>query len=387
MPSGLNVALVGCGVITQRTLGGLSALLRAHNGRVSALCDPVESNRRTVAQACSEWTVREYTNIDHLLAESDCNAVIVATPIGMHFDHAHQSLAAGRHVYCHKTLADSAEGCHQLADLALRMNLKLAASPGQILLPAYARAQDIAQNGHLGEIVSIDVGTEAASHRFEPERANEVPPPNCPYSWEWYHTAALGGGPLNDMFTYPLAFLTEWLGNVTGAAAKGRLVAPEIEWRGRTIRADTADSYCGLLEFGDALATFRASFSSNGRKVPWGTICIRGTEGCLEIEKRSDLFYRIFVSPNGLPPSIERHQVFEAGDAERLGRVECHVLTDMSEFLSACVEDRPVRGATAENAARVARGLSLIRRSAELGGVWVDGLWDDGHPRCDVSAR
>ena len=383
MPPGLNVALVGCGVIAQRTFGGLSALLRAHNGRVSALCDPVQSNCRAVAQACSDWAVREYSSIDRLLAESDCNAVIVATPIGMHFDHARQSLSAGRHVYCHKTLADSAEGCHRLADLARRMKLKLAASPGQSLLPAYARAQDIVRSGRLGDIVSIDVGTEAAPHRFEPERANEAPRANRSYSWEWYHKAALGGGPLNDMFVYPLAFLTELLGEVTRASAKGNLITPVILWQGRTIMADTPDSYCGLLEFGNTLATFRASFSSNGHKVPWGTICIHGTECCLEIEKRSDLLYRIFLSPKDRPPSIERHRVFETGDAERLGRVECHVLTDLSEFFSACVEDRPVRGATAENAARVARGLSLIRRSAGLGGVWVDGLRADGHTHCD----
>ena len=344
MQPALNIALLGCGVIAQRTLGGLSALLRSHNARVSALCDPVGANRRSVAQACPDWNMQEYSSIDTLLAESDANAVIVATPIALHFDHVHQALSAGRHVYCHKTLADTAKGCHRLAELALGTNLKLAASPGQILLPAYARAAEIVLSGQLGDIVSIDAATEAMPHRFEPERTHEAPAPGHPYSWEWYHKEAAGGGPLKDMFVYPLAFLTELLGDVTRASAKGRLITPTIQWRGRTIRADTPDSYCGLLEFGNALATFRASFSSNGRKVPWGTICIRGTDCCLEIEKRSDLFYRIFVSPNGRPASIERHEVFETIDAVRLGRVECHVLTDLSEFLSACVEDRPVRG-------------------------------------------
>lgn len=373
MLSGLKVALLGCGIITQRTLGGLTALLKERNGQISALCDPVESNRRIVAQACSDWNLQEYTSNERLLAESDCDIVIVATPIGFHFHHVYQALRAGRHVYCHKTLADSADACNSLADLAASMGLKLAASPGQILLPAYARAKDIVQSGHLGKIVSIDVGTEAAPHRFEPERVNERPGAGRPFSWEWYHKEALGGGPLNDMFVYPLAFLTELLGHVKSAAAKARLVAPIIEWRGRAIEADAMDSYCGMLEFGNLVATFRASFSSNGRKVPWGTICIRGTKSCLEIEKRSDLSYQVFVSPNSHPPAVEHHEVFEAGDAARLGVVECHVLTDISEFLSACFEDRPVRGATVENAARVAHGLSLIRRSAELGGAWVDG--------------
>ena len=371
MPEMLKVALLGCGVITQRTLPGLIEILRRRHGRISALCDPVESSRRATALGCGNSDVREYSDVGLMLNESDCNVVFIATPIGLHFDHARQALDAGRHVYCHKTLAESADQCDFLAKLADANGLRLAASPGQMLLPAYASARTIIAGGELGDIVSIDVGTEAAPHRYEPERAGETALNGRPFSWEWYHKRALGGGPLDDMFVYPLAFLTELLGDVTRVAARGRIVTRRIEWKGRVVEADVPDSYSGILEFGIVPATFRASFSANGRKVPWGTICIRGAESCLEIEKCNDLSYRLFITPNNRAPTIEHHEVFDSEEVGSRGPIECHVLTDMAEHLSACLEDRPVRGATAGNAARIAHGLALIRRSADRGGAWV----------------
>ena len=368
----LKVGLLGCGVITQRTLPGLVELLTNRHGEISALCDPVASNRREAALCGALSDAREYSDIGLMLDESECTVVFVATPIGFHFDHARLALEADRHVYCHKTLAESAEKCNFLAKLAESKGLKLAASPGQMLLPVHARARTIIASGELGDIVSVDVGTEAAPHRYEPERARETALEGRPYSWEWYHKRALGGGPLDDMFVYPLAFLTELFGDVTRATARGRLVVPRIEWKGRVVEADALDSYCGILEFGAIPATFRASFSANSRKVPWGTICIRGTRSCLEIEKCSDLAYRLYVTPNDGVPTTEQHDVFDSKQVAGREPVECHVLTDMAEHLSACLEDRPVRGATAGNAARVARGLAMIRASAGQDGAWTD---------------
>ena len=370
-PGELKVAVLGCGVITQRTLPGLIELLRARGGRITALCDSVESNCRAVARVCGDSEIQEYSDFRLLLSESDCNIVFIATPIGLHFDHVRRALNSGRHVYCHKTLADSPDKCNILAALAEKKGLRLTASPGQTLLPAYARAKEIIEAGNLGRIVSIDAGTEAAPHRFEPERADEIPTNNRPFSWEWYHKRESGGGPLDDMFVYPLAFLTDLLGDVTGAAARSRLVTPEIKWKGSVVEADTPDTYVGILEFGEISATFRSSFSTNGRKTPWGTICIRGTDSCLEIEKRNDLTYCLYITSNRGKGRIEYHEAFDSANAFLYGCAECHVLVDMAEHLSACLEERPVRAATASNAARIARGLSLIRKSAAKRGAWI----------------
>ncbi len=371
MTESLRIGILGCGVITQRTLPGLEAILKSRDASITAICDLSEANLDAVEAKYSQGAVRRFDSLDAMLKDGEVNTLLVATPISMHYDNVKTGLSGRCHVYTHKTLAPTAAECLELGALAESSGLRLAASPGQVLLPAYRRAREIIESGELGDIVSIDAAAEAAAHRWEAERADESPAEGVPFSWEWYHQEKRGGGPLDDMFVYPLAFLTEAFGEVDAAAVHGRLVADAIEWRGRTIVADTPDSYSGFLRFGDVAATIRSSFGSNSSRVPWGFISMRGTDAGLEVEKVNDREYRLYVTPNGGDVRVEELDVFDNDDAAIYGSAECHVLTDIKELLDAALEDRSVNGATAQNAARVARGLSLIKSSAASNGQLV----------------
>jgi len=371
MNNKISIGLLGCGVITQRTLRGLKAILDQHGGEISAVCDPSEQNRQAVAIECGNTKVQVFASYEQMLAESDCNIIFIATPIAMHYEQVRQALLAAKHVYCHKTLAETEQKCRELGELAAAQGCCLAASPGQILVPAYARTLELIKSGELGDIVTIDSGTEATAHRYEPERADEEPIEGKAFSWEWYHKEAKGGGPLDDMYVYHLALLTELFGGLDAASVRSKVATPVIEWKGRVIEADTPDAYAGVLSFGDVLATFRASFSSNTQHTSWGHLCIRGTKACLEIERRTTLEYTLLITPNDHPARVEKINAFDEQMVKTHGEEECHVLLDMAELVVAVKEQRQVRGATAENAARVAAGISLIKRSAANNGQWL----------------
>lgn len=359
----LRVGLVGCGVITQRTLPGLSTILTEHSGTITALCDPYQPAMDQVASMLAgNSEVACFTALDALIDAACCDAVLIASPIGMHFGQVQAALQGGLHVYSHKTLAATRAECEALGQLANSAERCLAASPGQILLPAYRRAAKLVHEGALGAVVTIDAAAEAAAHRFEAERANELPNTNENYSWEWYHNKQAGGGPLDDMFVYPLAFLTEVFGEVVDAKVFAQLTVPHIAWRDRIVKATAPDSYCGVLRFSDAVATIRSSFSSNTQFVPWGTIIIRGTKAALEIIKHNDLDYSLFITPNEGQPWQEHLPVFNEADRDALGTKECHVLTDIREFITATRLRREVTGATAMNAARVVGALRMIEQ-------------------------
>lgn len=372
MRSKIGLGLIGCGVITQRTLPGLLALCEDFEAEIRGLCDPNDTNVNAVARAVLD--VPRYDSVTDICSASAIDAVLIATPIALHSSHVRSSIELGRHVYCHKTLAPTSEECLALDQEARRRDLTLACSPGQLLLPAYSRAQEIVESGELGQIVSIDAAAEACAHRFEAERADESPAEDAPFSWEWYHSIERGGGPLDDMFVYPLAFLTALFGPVSGAAIRGRLVDRIIQWRGRDVVATAPDAYSGYISFGEITATVRSSFSSNTTRVPWGFIVIRGNKGALEIEKHNDLEYRLFITSNTGSKQEVHCDVFEPDLVERLGRAECHVLTDIREFLSAMGEQRQVVSATAQSAARVAAGITMIKSSAENHGQLVEEL-------------
>jgi len=55
---------------------------------------------------------------DELLAGGRCDALIIATPDGLHFDHARRALAAGMHVLVEKPLALEVAQAHELVALA-----------------------------------------------------------------------------------------------------------------------------------------------------------------------------------------------------------------------------------------------------------------------------
>ena len=371
MSDRIKIGILGCGVITQRILQGLKAVMEPRGAAISAICDLSDANLDTVEREYAKGPLHQFKSFDEMLRQCNLDAVMIATPISMHYDNVKTSLEAGCHVYCHKTLAQTPEQCKELCELANAKGLRLAASPGQVLLPAYRRAKEIVASGKLGALVSIDAVVEASPHRWEAERVDESPAEGQPFSWEWYHRQDSGGGPLDDMFVYPLAFLTETLGDVSAATVQSRLVTPNIQWKGRTVVADTPDAYCGTLNFDGVPATFRASFSANTSRIPWGFITIRGTEAGLEIEKVNDLEYRVYLTPNGGTTQSEQLNAFDATIADAVGNLECHLLTDIAELLDAVIGGRDVRGATPANAARIARALTLIRQSAAAGGNLV----------------
>jgi|GEM_PF-3139051 len=364
MTQQIRIGILGCGVITQRTLPGLIATLANYDAQIVSLCDISQENISAVLNKLNNTGVNCFTSLQSMLADQGINTLMIATPISMHYDNVKAGLDAGCHVYTHKTLAPTAEQCEQLADLAKQRQCRLAASPGQVLLPAYQRAKALIQSGELGTVISVDAAAEAAPHRYESERAHENPESGQPFSWEWYHRNDRCGGPLDDMFVYPLAFLTEVFGQVCSAYIHAGLHTQEIHWKGRTIKADAPDLYSGVIRFKNAVATMRSSFSSNSSRVPWGFISIRGTQASLEIEKQNDLEYQLYITPNEGEARVEKLDVFNSLKSQTYGSAECHVLTDMNEFMAAITEDRDVLGATADNAARVAHGISLIKQSA-----------------------
>ncbi|MEM8815565.1 MAG: Gfo/Idh/MocA family oxidoreductase [Pseudomonadota bacterium] len=366
MKEPIRLGILGCGVITQRTMQALLALLEEFDGRIVGICDPNDANVAAVESMAAGHAPQRFADLETMA--SVANAIVVATPIRMHFEHVHTALNAGCHVYTHKTLAATEAQCMELAGMAERGNRKLVCSPGQLLLPAYRKALAIVESGELGRIVSVDAAAEASPHRYEAERADENPAAGQAYSWEWYHRKDRGGGPVDDMFVYPLAFLVPAFGRATAAAVNARLIEEAIEWRGRTVTADTPDAYSGYMQFGPVVSTVRASFSSNTSRISWGMITIRGSRACLEIDKRNDLEYRLYVTANGEDSRVEECNVFDTAEAARFGRAECHVIRDMRELFEAIRNDRAVEGATPENAAAVAGAISLMHKSAASGG-------------------
>lgn len=96
----IRFALVGCGRIAANHF---NAILQ-HQARCElvGVCD---IDPAALAAAAAQTGARPYRNLADMLARSDADACIVATPSGLHPEQAIQIAAAGRHVITEKPMA------------------------------------------------------------------------------------------------------------------------------------------------------------------------------------------------------------------------------------------------------------------------------------------
>jgi UDP-N-acetyl-2-amino-2-deoxyglucuronate dehydrogenase len=96
----IRFAVVGCGRIADRHFEAFEA--HAGECEVVAVCD---SEPRALAAAVERTGARGFSDLDDLLAGCDADAVVLATPSGLHARQAIACAAAGRHVVTEKPMA------------------------------------------------------------------------------------------------------------------------------------------------------------------------------------------------------------------------------------------------------------------------------------------
>ncbi len=96
----IRVALVGCGRIAARHFEAFAG----HAGECE-LVAVADVDPEALAQAVASTGAKGFTSLDALLAGSDADVVVLATPSGLHAKQAIQCAAAGRHVVTEKPMA------------------------------------------------------------------------------------------------------------------------------------------------------------------------------------------------------------------------------------------------------------------------------------------
>src|SRR5579864_513237 len=89
----LRFAVVGCGRISAKHFEALRE--HADSAALVAVCDTDETALR---KAMDTAGTRGYRDLQALLADSDCDVVVLCTPSGLHPQQAIRAAAAERHV-------------------------------------------------------------------------------------------------------------------------------------------------------------------------------------------------------------------------------------------------------------------------------------------------
>jgi len=111
----IQVAMAGLGTISGRLRDAVCA---CESMQLTAIC---HRNADRLAQVSAQWGVEKtYTDYAELLRESEIDAVILATPNHLHAPMTIEALTAGKHVFCEKPPAISAEEALQVKECVKR---------------------------------------------------------------------------------------------------------------------------------------------------------------------------------------------------------------------------------------------------------------------------
>jgi predicted dehydrogenase len=144
----VRVAQVGLGAWGQNLVRNLDVL-----GELTWICDASEERRDIFARRFPNAVAT--SSYDELLADTDLEAVVLATPVPTHYALAKQALEAGKHVFVEKPPAMRAAEMEELVALSESRGKVL--MPGHLLLyhPGVRKLKELVDRGDLGDVLCI----------------------------------------------------------------------------------------------------------------------------------------------------------------------------------------------------------------------------------------
>lgn len=100
--------------------------------------------------------VRQTTDLQEILADSEVDAVAIATPVHMHFPNAKACLESGKHVLVEKPLASSVQQGEEMVRLAKEKNLRLMCDHTFCYTGTVRKIGEIIKSGMLGDLLYFD---------------------------------------------------------------------------------------------------------------------------------------------------------------------------------------------------------------------------------------
>ena len=362
----IPIGVVGVGTLSLRgILPHLSQPDVADRVTITAVADPVIDRARDAAARFG--VPAAFVSIDELLAEGDVDAVTIVSPIGLHFEHARAALRAGKHVHLNKTMTTTVAEADELLDLAAARDLRIVASPGEVLRPHVRRTRELIAHGAIGLVTWAICGAAFARyHEEEPERAGAAGGAIDP---SWYFRKP-GGGPMYDMTVYALHELTSILGPARRVTAMSGVRVAERTFLDRTVVTEADDNTVLLVDFGDGLVAVAYGTAAGAPNRQFAMGIYYGTRGTIDGLLLNGEPYEFdgreatMGPPLGDQNAQNRLLPHVRGAHREIG--EAHVFEDIMQLVDWVRDDRP-SPVTAEHARHVIDISESGYRAAETG--------------------
>lgn len=201
--------IIGTGIIAGKFAAGVDAL----EGQ-----EVIAVGSRTQAAAdrfADQYDIRRrHATYADLAADTNVDAVYIATPHSLHMENTLLALRNGKHVLCEKPFAINAAQAHAMVSEARERGFFLMEAMWTRFLPIVAELRKLVADGAIGAVrmIHADFGFRTA---FNPEHRLFDP--------------ALGGGALLDVGVYPVSLASMLLGRPDRIVSLGEIGATGID--------------------------------------------------------------------------------------------------------------------------------------------------------------
>lgn len=152
----LGIGLVGAGGFGAFCLDAFSAMPEA---KIVAVADVARARADELA---AKFGAAAYSDIESLLRDPAVNIVALNTPPFLHGSQGLAALEAGKHLFCEKPLAITAEDGRRMIDLAAKKNLALTVNYVMRQNPFWKAAAELRRSGVFGPLLHMDLMNHAA---------------------------------------------------------------------------------------------------------------------------------------------------------------------------------------------------------------------------------
>ena len=228
----ISVAIIGCGSVSNRYIPHLQTSPKVE---IVALCD-IKYERALEQKKQYNLSAKTFKNIDELIAGVPFDMMVTITDMQAHGELNKKALAAGKHVWSEKPMANTYAEGRALLELAKSKNLKLWGAPAVVNSPQFAFMNKMIQEGKLGRI--------ASAHG----QYGHTGPTWSAFFYE------KGGGSMPDLGVYNIATLTALLGPAKSIMAMTSIVNPTrmVDDKG-SVKVEAEDNAHLLLDHGKGI--------------------------------------------------------------------------------------------------------------------------------------
>jgi UDP-N-acetyl-2-amino-2-deoxyglucuronate dehydrogenase len=252
----IRLALVGCGRISRNHV---DAIARIDGLELVAVCDVVGERARAVSEA---QDVPWFTSYEDMLATVESDAVVVATPSGLHPQHGILAARAGRHVITEKPMAITLHAADQLVQACDDAGVRLFVVKQNRLNPPIQLLKQAIDKGRFGRLFVANCTVRWT----RPQEYYDQAP--------WRGTWEFDGGAFMNQASHYVD-LVQWLvGPVESVVAKTATLARRIE---------AEDTGAAILRFRNgALGVLEVTMLTYPKNLE-GSITLLGERGTVRI--------------------------------------------------------------------------------------------------------